>query len=318
MPSAYHAGQLEVQARAGVRARARQLAGIVRPVIPPVAQAFLRDRRVVFLGSVEPNGRVWASALAGPPGFARAEDERTVRIDASPAPGDPLLDDVRATGRLGMLAIEFAARRRMRLGGPARVDGEGGLVLETERVLANCPKYIQARDLDAEAAARRDSTPSPRRAPALSDRQRAWIEGADTFFVATAPPDGGADVSHRGGRPGFVRVEGPTRVVFPDYPGNNMFLTLGNITANPRAGLLFLDFEAGGTLQVTGRARVNWDPAAAAAFPGAQRLVEFDVEEALESALPRPLRWRFLGYSPFDPDPPHVASTGESADGPSG
>ena len=80
---------------------------------------------------------------------------------------------------------------------------------------------------------------------ALSPDQRAWITAADTFFVATHAAGLGADVSHRGGHPGFVSVTDEGRLTWPDYPGNSMYMTLGNLELEPRAGLLFLDWDRG-------------------------------------------------------------------------
>ncbi|HLL38662.1 MAG TPA: pyridoxamine 5'-phosphate oxidase family protein [Rubrobacteraceae bacterium] len=114
-------------------------------------------------------------------------------------------------------------------------------------------------------------------------------------------PEGGADASHRGGNPGFVRFLGENVLEFPDYSGNTMFNTLGNVAINPSAGLLFLDFEGGGTLQLTGEARIVWDPGRAARFAGAERVVEFRYREAVVTRGAVPLRWRFEGYSPFNP-----------------
>jgi hypothetical protein len=79
-----------------------------------------------------------------------------------------------------------------------------------------------------------------------------------------------------------------------------MFNTLGNIAVNPKAGLLFLDFE-GGTLQLTGEARIVWDAGRVAKFAGAERVVEFRIQEAVDTSGAVPLRWRFEGYSPFNP-----------------
>jgi predicted pyridoxine 5'-phosphate oxidase superfamily flavin-nucleotide-binding protein len=135
----------------------------------------------------------------------------------------------------------------------------------------------------------------------LTGEQRRLISEADTFFIASAQPEGGADASHRGGNPGFIRFLDENTLEFPDYPGNTMFNTLGNIAVNPNAGLLFLDFERGGTLQLTGEARIVWDAERAASFAGAKRVVEFRVEEAIETRGIVPLRWRFEGYSPFNP-----------------
>jgi len=303
MGTPFHPGELEVQARAGVSGMAARIGNGIHPTIPAAARDFLADQPFAVVGSVAVDGRVWASLLTGAPGFMRAWDERTVRLDAAPAPGDPLADNLRANPEVGMLVIEPASRRRMRLNGTASVRPDGGLQVSTRQVYANCPKYIQARAVAGAAGAGEPSprTAGARRGAALTADQRAWIAGADTFFIASAHPKGGADASHRGGNPGFVRVAGPRRLVFPDYAGNSMFNTLGNITANPRAGLLFLDFEQGRTLQVSGRARVIWDARHAADVAGAERLVEVDVEETIERADSRPLHWRFIDYSRFNP-----------------
>jgi predicted pyridoxine 5'-phosphate oxidase superfamily flavin-nucleotide-binding protein len=113
--------------------------------------------------------------------------------------------------------------------------------------------------------------------------------------------EAGLDCSHRGGNPGFVRATGPDTITFPDYAGNNMFQTLGNLELDSRAGLLFIDFETGSTLQLTGRATVHWDKERLTSWPGAQRVIEFQLERIQETAQALPLRWRLLDYSPFNP-----------------
>ena len=87
----------------------------------------------------------------------------------------------------------------------------------------------------------------------------------------------------------------------PDYSGNNMFQTLGNIAADPRVGLLFVDFDTGTTLQLTGKARLLWDRPDFAELKGAERAVEIQVEEIVETQGHGPLGWRFREYSPFNP-----------------
>ncbi len=86
----YHRGEIEVQDRAGVRDIAARISDVVRPEIPPYTREFLEDQRMVVVGSTGADGRVWASLLTGEPGFLWVIDERTLRIDASPVPGDPL------------------------------------------------------------------------------------------------------------------------------------------------------------------------------------------------------------------------------------
>jgi hypothetical protein len=221
--------------------------------------------------------------------------------------------------------VDFATRRRLRLNGRLRRAIDGALELHTDQVYANCPKYIQARHVIDEAdapewsaadgAPRRTARIADRNAlaarwsTALTDAQRALVEAADTFVIATCHPDAGADCSHRGGLPGFVAVERGAhedgrpidRLTWPDYAGNAMFNTLGNLAADPRAGLLFVDFARGTLLHLTGRAATDWDPARAAAWPGAERIVTFAVEHVLERPHALPLHFRFGGYSPFNP-----------------
>src|SRR5262249_41770295 len=99
----------------------------------------------------------------------------------------------------------------------------------------------------------------------------------------------------------FLQVTNPTTLVWPDYGGNSMFQTLGNLATDNRAGLLLVDWSSGGTLQMTGRARVIWDQLHVASYPGAERLVEYEVEEVRETVHASPLRWRLLDPSPYNP-----------------
>jgi predicted pyridoxine 5'-phosphate oxidase superfamily flavin-nucleotide-binding protein len=294
-----HRGERAVQRRAGFPDRPWGSAR-VGATVPPVAAEFLRRQRLVVIGAAAPDGSVWASPLTGAPGFLTAPDEQTVAARRSPVPGDPLADVFTTEHDVGMLAIEPASRRRMRVNGRARQEADL-LVVHTEQVYANCPKYIQARDVDAHVAG---GAGAVTRSDRLSSGQRAWITAADTFFVATHAPGLGADVSHRGGRPGFVTVAG-ARLSWPDYVGNSMYMTLGNLELDPRAGLLFLDWEQGRSLQLTGRASVDWDPARAAGVPGAQRLVDFEVERVVQIDGAVPLRWSEPEYSRFNPGPGH-------------
>ena len=300
MKTPFHEGERAVQERAGVSRMADKIATGVDDSIPPPAQEFLRRRYVVQLGSVSPRGAVWGSQRVGPPGFMTCPDERTVRMEAAAVPGDPLLENLRGDPRLGLLAIDLPTRRRYRVNGRAFLEGDEVIAIRVDQAYGNCPKYIQRRE-PVEAL---DVHPADRdvaHGAVLTEPQRTFVESADTFFLATAHPDAGADVSHRGGRPGFVRVSGERMLVWPDYAGNTMFMSLGNLAVNPHAGLLFVDFDSGTTLQLTGRARVDWDAARAATFPGAQRVVELEIDETVETRNASPLRWKLVEPSPFNP-----------------
>jgi predicted pyridoxine 5'-phosphate oxidase superfamily flavin-nucleotide-binding protein len=276
----YHEGELEVQRRAGVAANAERIGRIVRREIPAVARAFAAAQRFVILGAADPEGRVWATLLQGEPGFLSAPTEDLLRIDAHPRPTDPLAGSLAGQVDVGLLIIDLAARHRMRVNGRPRPDGERGLEVTTREVYSNCQKYIRQRSV---------KLPDPREKPVavrgreLTPAQAARLSATDTLFLASRHPVAGADVSHRGGAPGFVQVPTPGRVLIPDYSGNMMFNTLGNLAADPQAGVLLVDFEGGDTLQLTGRAAINWDAAAVADFQGAERLVELTIDEVVET-----------------------------------
>ena len=141
----YHRGEIEVQDRAGVRDIAARISDVVRPEIPPYTREFLEDQRMVVVGSTGADGRVWASLLTGEPGFLWVIDERTLRIDASPIPDDPLDENSTPGMDVGLISIDLSSRRRMRLNGKAERRPEG-LYVYAEQVYGNCPKYIQARE----------------------------------------------------------------------------------------------------------------------------------------------------------------------------
>jgi uncharacterized protein len=108
----------------------------------------------------------------------------------------------------------------------------------------------------------------------FTEQDRAFIEGAMFFFLATADAEGRPDCSFKGGTPGFVRVVGPGELAFPDYDGNGMFKSLGNILVNPTVGLLFIDMgDKPRRLRVNGQASVSRDDPLMQRFAGAQLLV---------------------------------------------
>ncbi|MYT91638.1 pyridoxamine 5'-phosphate oxidase family protein [Streptomyces sp. SID8359] len=308
----YHHGEIAVQARAGLAREAGHARGVIGNTVPEVAVAFLAQQPHVVVGGTDERGRIWATQLTGEPGFLTVPGPHTLRIGTLPPPEDPLAAVLSRAGaaagsgsgpeaaRIGMIGIEPATRRRMRMNGRAVRDGDG-LRVELDQVLSNCPKYIQKRDHHPVAGT---AAPAPRDvvdSTELSPDQQRTLREADTFFVATASPDGDADASHRGGNPGFVRVLSPRLLRWPDYVGNGMFLTLGNLELNPAAGLLVPGWETGTSLHLTGSARTVWDAEEAARHPGAQRLVEFEITAVREVTAASPLRWSAPAYSRFNP-----------------
>lgn len=292
--SPFHAGEQQVQDRLGVRDIEDWARKIVRPYLPEQHRAFHTALPFLIVAAQDSQGRPWATLLAGAKGFVTSPDPRTLVIDARPVPGEALEGAFAAGADIGILGIELATRRRNRVNGRL-VDGDASsLVFAVDQTFGNCPQYIREREwrrVDSEPAG------TPRRGTRLTPAQCAWIASADTFFIASGhrgtneSPAFGMDASHRGGDPGFVRVASPTRLVFPDYAGNNHFNTIGNLVLDPRAGLLFVDFETGSLLQLTGTTSIDWDSKTVARTPGARRLVTIDIEEIVELPAAVPLRW---------------------------
>ncbi|NNM00434.1 MAG: 2Fe-2S iron-sulfur cluster binding domain-containing protein, partial [Gammaproteobacteria bacterium] len=177
-----------------------------------------------------------------------------------------------------------------------------GFAVGVTQSFGNCPQYIQARGAAptvAGATAGEFET-----IVTLTDEVQDLIAGADTLFIASAfggadeAREQGVDVSHRGGRPGFVRIDDDRNLTFPDFAGNLHFNTVGNLVLNPRAGLLFIDFDAGHLVTLTGSVEIIWDGDEIDSFAGAERLVRFRLEQGRILRHAVPYRWEFDNASP--------------------
>jgi uncharacterized protein len=247
----FHEGELAVQRRAGVADVARRVGeGSIERELAPEVSAFIAHQLFLFCATRTPDGGVWASLLVGPPGFAHRIDADHLLLATRPATGDPLsLALAHGPSPLGILALESATRTRVRVNGTA-TQTEAGIAVEVHEAFGNCTKYIGAR-VPVELLADGMVDSSRRSSDRLDAEQIALVRGADTAFVASVHGERGADASHRGGRPGFLEVDDDgRRVLLPDYSGNRMFQTLGNLAVDPRIGMLIVDWETGRTLQL--------------------------------------------------------------------
>ena len=295
-PSPFHAGEQAVQERLGVRESIDPWARkVVRPYLPAPFQTFFEDLPFVVVAARDAAGRPWASIAAGAPGFISSPDPETLVVGPGLAAGDALDGSLRPGADVGLLGIELHTRRRNRANGRVRRNAGDGLWIDVDQSFGNCPQYIAEREW---RPAETPVTQAERRAAAtLGADETEWISNADTFFVATGHRGEGEDwsygmdASHRGGAPGFVRVEDDRTLVIPDYAGNNHFNTIGNLLVDPRAGLVFVDFERGSLLQLTGTIEIDWESDQLEGFPGARRLMRFRLEEAVVLHEALPIRW---------------------------
>lgn len=304
---AFHSGERAVQARVGAAERMARVGDrAIRRYMPEQHREFFTLLPFVLVGSIDSTGQPWASVLAGAPGFVNSPDPGTLYVRATPTAGDPLGQNLRIGAQVGILGLQPHTRRRNRANGVVSRVGDDGFAVRVTQSFGNCPKYVQAREARylGQAPATHFESSS-----ALSAAARRLIRGADTFFIATAHPDAirggtpthGVDVSHRGGRPGFVGIDGHGRLVVPDYVGNFFFNTLGNLEVHPFAGLLFMDYDSGNLLSLATTVSLIWDGPQVEAFAAAQRLLHFSPREIRLAPAALPLRWGPTELSPHLP-----------------
>ncbi|GEN98713.1 hypothetical protein NSE01_05460 [Novosphingobium sediminis] len=299
--SPFHSGEIELQRKLGVAERMEVFGRrVIRDYMPDQHREFFAQLPFLVAGTVDAAGDAWATLLAGEPGFAQSPDPRSLNLAIAQDRADPALTDMAQGTAIGLLGIELNTRRRNRMNGMVRAIDAHGLAIAVEHSFGNCPQYIQTRNW---RLAEPSAVPAPAdHFSALDAEGRAMIAGADAFFVASYVdlPDGSrqVDASHRGGKPGFVRIDAEGMLTIPDFAGNLHFNTLGNVLRNPRTGLIFVDFATGDVLQMTGEAEVVLDSPDIAAFQGAERLWTFTPRKLVRRRAALPLRFDFLEWSP--------------------
>lgn len=293
--SPFHAGEQELQARVGKREDMERFGRrVIRKFMPDQHRDFFASLPFLIVGGVDQTGWPWASVASGRPGFIQSPDAKTLQISGQLPEGDPLRQAFDAGAPIGLLGMEPSTRRRNRMNGRLTAAADTGFTVAVEQSFGNCPQYIQTRTVEF---VREPGTSGAVRGPdnfnTLSETARAMIVSANTFFVASFARSeaedgvGDVDVSHRGGRAGFVKVDGDTLTI-PDYPGNYHFNTLGNFLINPKAGLTFVDFATGDMLSLTGTVELVWEgDVEVDAFKGAERAWRFTLDHGvlLEDAL---------------------------------
>lgn len=302
----FHEGERHVQERAGEREIATRVGASVGDAIPPGAFGFLAEQRLLVVGSADARGAVWASVLFGERGVVSAVAERAVVIERTRVDviaDDPLWSNLRVGAAVGLLAIELGSRRRLRINGVISALADERIEVTVREAYSNCPKYIQRRHFSLDSGRSADAARPAAAGVALDAVRTRLIERADTLFVASRHPQRGVDVSHRGGEPGFVRQVAPNRLRIPDYRGNSMFNTLGNLVVSNRAGLVFMDFERARLLQLVGTVSVHFGEAEDPRQPtgGTGRYWYVDVESWLELPVVRRVTWELLDRSPHNP-----------------
>jgi ferredoxin-NADP reductase/predicted pyridoxine 5'-phosphate oxidase superfamily flavin-nucleotide-binding protein len=303
--SPFHHGEREVQKKLGVRAKMESFGKrVIRDHMPQQHRDFYQQLPFIIAGFIDDKGWPWASFLYGDRGFIQSKNDKTLQLKVNIASGDPLRDSLTPERHLALLGIDLPSRRRNRLSTAISDVDKDTLHLDVIQSFGNCPQYIQARQIFPH---QHQDAPEKIEITTFNQETSKLVTSSDTFFVAShyqnknAEQDiatsMGADVSHRGGKPGFVRIDNDTTLTIPDYLGNFHFNTLGNFLLNPKAGLLFIDFDKGHILSLTGSVEILWDSEDTEYFDGAERLWQFHLEKGVYLKYALPFRWEFEGYS---------------------
>ncbi len=301
--SKYHRGEIEVQELAGARRNAEFLTGMFYSSMPPTAASFVDTINFAAMTWHDSENRLWITPLSGQAGFMHVIDPKTISVDLStgsvPVAG---LNDFHGD-KVALILLDFERRRRMRVNGTAHSANEQNdqLLVTVEQTYGNCPKYIQRRTPAEGHPDRHDKFPAFEEKHDLDKQMQTLINNSDTFLIGTyASPDGGggggADASHRGGSPGFVTADEHT-VRWRDFPGNNMFNTLGNIQVNRDTALLFVDFAKGNALALSGKVE-SFAPSSGGKSAAEETVFTVHSARFLPGALAQ--TWKFLEYSPFN------------------
>uniref|UniRef100_A0A7S3AAD9 FAD-binding FR-type domain-containing protein n=1 Tax=Rhodosorus marinus TaxID=101924 RepID=A0A7S3AAD9_9RHOD len=299
----FHSGELALQKRDGTAETASRFNSYIKTEIDVVLgrNDFLHELRTVYLSTSDENGNLWVSEISGEPGFLHAQDPKTMTVKMSKAmvvPGDPVVENFQRSKdpRVGMISLSFEKTRRYRTNGTlSAFSRDGDLVVSVEEAFGNCPKYIQHRKFVGRRAKMGTETLSGKQ---LSPEAMAQIRNCNTFFLGTINKNGNSDVSHRGGYGGFIQAKSPREIEWPEYGGNGMFMSLGNLMNDRRASLLFVDHEkSGDILQVTGEAECEWGRTD---VEGTGRVIKFKVKEYKLHLCASPYEWMFVEYSKYN------------------
>jgi uncharacterized protein len=303
----FHEGEIAIQEELNERDTALGNGRLYEDRIMAQAHKFLSLQTFLILGHAKSDSIISTSTVFGQPGFVNIKNEgKNIVVDLrshNNLATDPVLRELKVGDKIGILAIELSTRRRLRINGIVEHSGPAEFTVLVEESYPNCPKYIQKRSITIQEST--PSNPAPlSRGSSLTAEQLSVIQNSDTFFVSTYNPKGNADASHRGGIPGFIKISADGSLRIPDYPGNSLYNTFGNLKVNPHAGLLFWDFETHQLIHLWGKADLNFHVNEDTEQTGnTERWWNFRTEAWEQQTIHLPFQFRFEEFSKFNPDP---------------
>ncbi len=303
----YHKGELILQKKFGETKIADRVRRAIKNEIVPGAIAFIENQSMVVVSSVDEKNVVWTSILIGDYGLASVVNQNEILFDLekiqSPKEDIFFKNMIKKNTKMGSIFIELGSRRRFRINGNAHYK-PSAIHLQIEEAYPNCPKYIQRRILTITKNTKK-AISKIESGTKLNTEQQTLILNSDTFFVGSQSTNGKLDCSHRGGNTGFIEILENGDLKIPDYTGNSMYNTLGNILENSNVGLLFIDFKQGNTLQINGNASLLLDQNTNIDHKKTTdtgRYWIFKPLKWIETFQHNNATWQYEDASPFNPD----------------
>lgn len=303
--SPFHSGELAIQNKYGIMHNPVVVEKLLKDHISNRYLPFIEQQSTVIIGTTDEKGMLWTSMLLGDYGFVKVVSPKQINFDLDnlrSTNNDILFDNISHKSKIGILFIDTATRSRYRLNGTATLH-ENKIEVTVEEAYPNCPKYIQQRipviKQNSQELGLHKTVGNN-----LNQEQINWIKQADTFFMSSRNGEGDMDASHRGGGSGFIELLEDDTLKIPDYVGNNLFNSFGNFMQVPQAGLLFMDFEKGHALQLSGEAKLLFDQATSIDMEktaGTGRYWFFKTQEWIQTPFHNNIDWQLISFSPFNP-----------------
>lgn len=305
MAEVYHEGEREIQQKVGERHIADRNGAVITNMIIKGAINFIEKQPMAVVSSSNNEKELWISLLIGDFGFTKVPHPNAIVFNKEKIKShsdDIFYKNISLNPSIGSLFIELDTRRRFRINGECK-QNENKIEVTIKESYPNCPKYIQKRVIEMPEYFKQTNA-AIIEGNILSDIEKKWISEADTMFVGSSSNGKNLDASHRGGNPGFIELLDDITLKIPDYSGNSLYNTFGNIVQNPHVGLLFIDFEKRQTLQLTGKGSLLFNQNSSTDIQktgGTGRYWLFETSRWIKTENHHMVNWQFLEYSPFNP-----------------
>jgi len=304
--SPFHPGERAIQQLLGVRERVEDGGRrLIRDFLPDEHRDFYARLPFLVLGTLNAGGSPAASIVSGKPGFVSSPHPKALTISIDFRSTMPTITGLVSGADVGILGIDLSTRRRNRLNGIVSAIRDDAIEIEIVQAYGNCPKYITVREW---ATSRHSPTPLVSESNALGNIEQAIVAAADTFFIASAfgrtrdNPSRGVDASHRGGAPGFVRIDDARTLTVPDFVRQLRLQYAGQSAARAALRLAVPRFWQRDYPRDRRRGRNCLGGLEVAAIDGAQRLLRFHLSRVRRSEGAVPLRWTFAAPRVADID----------------